>query len=334
MAALPFASVVIPTHNEERSIRACLDAVIAQDYPSAFIEVLVLDGGSGDRTRAIVEDVAARAPIPIRLMDNPARSVPAALNRALTEARGEYLVRVDAHSEPEPSYVRRSVEGNLELDADLAGGWVEAVGTTAVGRAVAVALRSPFAMGYAVSWRRPEAPREVVSLPCGSYRIASLRRIGGFDEGQKANQDYEANHRLRQAGGKIVLLPDVRFRYVTRSSLRALARQFVRYGFYKARTMAKHPSSVRPRHLVPALALLGVAGLVAVSLAVPAVWWSLLVLGAVYLVALAVAAATAGRGLGRDALLLPLVFATIHAAWGVGNLTGLVRWFPARRSLR
>ena len=333
-ATLPFASVVVPTRNEERSIRACLESLGRQDYPHDRLEVLVLDGGSADRTREIVEEMAAASPVTIRLLDNPARTVPAALNRALEEARGAYLVRVDGHSEPEPSYVRLSVQANLELGADLAGGWVEAVGETAVGRAVAAAFRSPFAMGYAVSWRQPEAPLEVASVPCGSYRVEALRRIGGFDEGQKANQDYEANYRLRAAGGKVFLLPDVRFRYVTRSSLRALARQFARYGFYKARTMAKHPASIRPRHLVPAAAIVGLAALLVAAAAWEPARWAAAAVVASYLLALVAASAGAARGLGRDALLLPAVFATMHFAWGAGNLVGLFRWFSVRSSLR
>jgi len=100
-------------------------------------------------------------------------------------------------------------------------------------------------------------------------RAGSLRRLGGFDEGQLANQDYELNYRLRRAGGRVVLVPDVSFAYVPRSTPRALAKQFFRYGYYKARTMAKHPASIRPSHLAPALALLGVT-----SLAIGCPWTS------------------------------------------------------------
>lgn len=332
--AFPLVTVAIPTLNEEHTLAACLAAVVGQDVPPGRLEVLVLDGGSTDGTREAVQKAAAATDVPIRLLDNPGRTVPAALNVALAEARGDFLVRVDGHSEPEPAYVRRSVEGSLEHDADLAGGWVEAVGATAVGRAVAAAFRSPFAMGYAVSWRRPSGPIEVASVPCGAYRIEALRRIGGFDEGQRANQDYEANYRLRATGGKIVLLPDVSFRYVPRGKLRTLARQFSRYGFYKARTMAKHPQSLRPRHLVPAAGIVGAVALAIAWLFWEPARWALLALAGLYVLGLVVASASARRGLGRDALLLPAVFTTMHAAWGLGNLIGLVRWLPVGRSLR
>jgi glycosyltransferase involved in cell wall biosynthesis len=331
---LPFASIAIPTRNEAKTIEACLRSLLAQDYPHDRFEILVLDGRSEDATRGLVEAVAAVADVEIRLLGNPAGSVPAALNAALREARGEYLVRVDAHSEPAPSYVRRSIEANVELGAALAGGWVRAVGTNAFGRAVAAAFASPFAMGNPASWNAPGAPRPVDSVPCGSYRVEALRGIGGFDEEQHANQDFEANYRLRAAGGSVILLPDVHFDYITRDNPAALARQFARYGFYKARTMVKHPASIRARQFVPAAGLAGAATLAALAPAWRPARVALAGGALLYAAGLAGATVVSGRRLGRDALLLPAVFATMHASWAVGNVAGLARWVPARRRVR
>lgn len=332
-AEFPVVTVVIPTLNESRTIEACLRAVVAQDVPRGKLEVLVLDGGSVDTTRELVEAVASTSDVPIRLVENPQRSVPAALNRAIEAARGDYLVRVDGHSVPVPDYVRRSVEGNIAHDADLAGGWVRAESRSAFGAAVAAAFASPFAMGNPGAWRQPDGVREILSVPCGSYRLETLRRLGGFDEGQRANQDYELNYRLRRAGGRAVLLPDVSFAYVPRSSVRSLARQFFRYGFYKARTMAKHPSSIRPRHLVPSLAFVVVVALVALAPTHTAALWALAALALAYAGLLVVATLTAKRTAGASWRYLPLTFATMHVAWGAGSLTGLARWLPVARSL-
>jgi succinoglycan biosynthesis protein ExoA len=327
---LPFATVAIPARNEARTIESCLDALLRQDYPHDRFEILVLDGASTDGTAAIVRQVAARADVRIRLLENPRRSVPAALNIALAEADGERFVRVDGHSQPAPTYLRLCVEANDAHDADLAGGWVRAVGTTRFGRAVAAAFESPFSMGNAASWRAPAAPRAVDSVPCGSYRTEKLRAIGGFDEGQLANQDYEANYRLRRAGGTAVLLPDVWFEYETRSSMRPLARQFFRYGWFKARTIAKHPSSARVRHFVPAAGLISLIVLV-VAAAFSRIALALLAAAAALYVIGLIAASLIAR---RERLLLPLVFATMHASWASGNLLGLVRWLPIRKRLR
>jgi hypothetical protein len=226
------------------------------------------------------------------------------------------------------------VEGNLALSADLVGAWVEAGATNGVSAAIGAALRSPLATGNTASWRRPDAPREVVSAPCGSYRRAALLAIGGFDEGQIVNEDYEANYRLRQAGGRVFLSPDVTFTYFPRDSLSALARQFARYGYHKARVMVKHPGSIRWRHLTPALAVAAAAALGAGAAWARPALLALAAAVALYLVGLLLAGAAARRGLGRPAILLPAVFATMHIAWGIGNLIGLLRWLPARRGLR
>lgn len=331
----PFASVVVPTRNEEQTIERCLASIVGQDYPAGRLEVLVVDGGSTDGTRSLVERAAEESAVPIRLLENPGRVVPAALNVALAAAEGEFLVRVDGHSVPARDYVRRCVQGNVEHDAALSGGWVRAVGNGPVSRAVAAAFASPFSMGNAASWNAPSAPRDVASVPCGSYRVDALRAIGGFDEGQHANQDYEANYRLRRAGERIVLLPEVWFDYIPRSTFRALARQFARYGYFKARTMAKHPASVRLRHLVPAAGLLGLAALAIAAVFGDPARVALLVAAGLYAVGLVVAAVSAGRRVDFPArLLLPAVFATMHLAWGAGNVAGLARFVPLRKSLR
>lgn len=324
----PAASVVIPVRNEERTIERCLQSVIEQDYPRDRLEILVFDGGSTDRTRETVERIAASANVSVRLFANPGRYVSPALNAAIEVASGEFLIRVDGHSFPDPNYVRDSIRGNLEHDADLAGGWLDAVGEGKVGRAAATALASSFGMGNPSLWRRPDTPLEVDSVNCGSYRLTALRAIGGFDEAQRANQDFEANYRLRRAGGRLVVLPEVSHRYVARDSFRRLARQFARYGFYKARVMLKHPASIRARHLVPATGLAIVLAAAVLATRWPPATWILAVVTAGYLLLLVYASVRAARGLGQAALLLPAAFATMHLTWAIGNLAGLVRWLP------
>jgi len=333
-SSAPRITVVIPTLNEERTIGASIDSVLDQDVAAGELELLVVDGGSEDGTRGVVERIASESPVSIRVLDNPGRTVPSALNVALREARGSYLVRVDGHSEPTRDYVRTCVAANDAHDADLAGGWVEARGDGLIGGAVAAAFASGVSMGNPASWSRPSTPREVASVPCGSYRIEALRAIGGFDEEQAANQDYEANYRLRQAGGRVVLIPDVWFGYRTRSSLRSLARQFTRYGFYKARVMVKHPASIRARHLVPAAGLLVLIALIVAAPFAGAARWLVVACACVYVVVILAATLILRRRAGRSTIALPVVFAVMHLSWAVGNVAGLARWVPAASRIR
>ncbi|MGF1505626.1 MAG: glycosyltransferase, partial [Anaerolineae bacterium] len=92
----PLVSVIMPIRNEEAFIRRSLGAVLAQDYP--HMEVLVADGMSTDDTRAIIAELGADSPIPVRVIDNPQHIVPTGFNVALREARGDVIVRLDGHT--------------------------------------------------------------------------------------------------------------------------------------------------------------------------------------------------------------------------------------------
>src|ERR1700704_456922 len=89
------ASVLVPVLNEEEHIREAVDAMRAQDFDGT-IEFLFMDGGSTDRTRAVLEELAT-SDARIRVLDNPGRTTPHALNVGLSAARGEFVVRMDAH---------------------------------------------------------------------------------------------------------------------------------------------------------------------------------------------------------------------------------------------
>ena len=265
-------SIVLPTLNERAFIRDCLDSLLAQDHGD-IIEILVVDGGSADGTREIVEVVGGL----VRLVDNPRVTAAAAMNIGLGEAKGDLVCRADAHSLYDPSYIRRCVEVLEETGADNVGGPMRAVGTTSFGRAVAAVTSSPFGVGpgkFHYSRRR----EEVDTVYLGCWRRETLEALGGWDESrlQWAAEDQELNLRLRQRGGRIVLDPTIRSSYFPRETPRGLRRQYFNYGVAKASTLAKHHTLPTWRPLAPsALVAATVAGAVfgrgAGRVAVPAV---------------------------------------------------------------
>ncbi len=323
-ATQPRVSVIMAIRNEERFIAAALAAVRDQDYRSDWLEILVADGRSTDRTREIVRDLAARDPR-IRLLDNPGLHVANGLNRALSEASGDIVVRVDGHCRIPPSYVRVCVGMLLDGRGDSVGGPVRAVGEGWVGRAIARAMSSPFGVGGA-AFRWATDAREVEHLPfCALWR-ATIFRLGGFDEELVRNQDDEFSDRLRRAGGRIVLDPRIPVDYWSRRSFIGLWRQYYSYGLYKVRLIAKRggrPASLR--HLVPAAFVLALAGGIALG-ALGRLWWPLAVLLAAHVAFLLAGAATiATKGDGRGALLAPLAMAIMQLAYGLGFLEGVAR---------
>lgn len=326
--ALPAVTVVMPVYNEAAFIERSLGAVLAQDYPADRLEVLVVDGGSTDGTVALAQAAAAADPR-VRLLENPGRIQARALNIALDHAQGAIIVRVDGHTVIAPDYVSRCVDHLRATGADNVGGPLRFVGTTPLGRAIAAAYRSPFSVPsrFTIS----ERAEYVDTVYLGAWPREVFARVGRFDETLAVNEDYELNYRIRRAGGRIYLAPDIRSEYYGRQTLGALWRQFFRYGAWKCRVLAKHPRSARLRHLVAPLFVAALAGggvLGVLSGSIRRLW--ALVIG---LYALANGLASL-RQAARDgwALLprLPLVFACIHLAWGSGFWAELLRRVRAR----
>jgi succinoglycan biosynthesis protein ExoA len=321
----PFVSVVIPMRNEEASIAACIDAVLAQDYPSDRIEVIVVDGDSSDGSAAIVEELGRRTGGRVRLLFNPDRIVPPGLNLAIREARGEIIARVDGHTRIAPDYVREGVEALRRTGAENVGGAMTAIGGGVLGDAVARVTSSRFGVGSYFHYGTEERPVDTVYL--GMWPRAVFGRIGLFDEELVRNQDDELNYRLRKAGGRVMLVPSMRSLYQNRQSLRHLARQYYQYGLYKVRVLQKHPRQMSWRHFVPPLFVLGLALMIVAAPLSASVAVAAAATAAAYLaVTAALALNLSGADGVRPWLAAWLAFIIIHFCWGGGFLAGLARF--------
>ena len=328
-------SVIVPCYNEARTIGGLLDAIAGQTYPIDSLEVIVSDGGSTDATRAILsEHTRSRPQAQVRVVDNPDRSIPAALNRAIAVASGNVIVRLDAHAVPPPSYIARCVEVLTETQAANVGGvWDIRPGAEGwLARAIAVAVSHRLGAGDA-GYRAGARAGETDTVPFGAFDRRWLERIGLFNEQLLTNEDYEYNYRIRQAGGRVWLDPTIRCVYFARPTLTALARQYWRYGFWKAHMLRRYPRSLRLRQAIPpafvaALLILSMASLFS---PVAAIGW--IALTALYLAVL-LGAALLRSVRGRDISLmvgLPAAWAMVHVCWGAGFLVGLVAALAQRR---
>jgi succinoglycan biosynthesis protein ExoA len=330
-ASLPHISVLIPCRNEERTIEQVLEALHRQTFPAERIEVIVADGRSTDGTRDKIESFARAHPgLVVRWVDNPGLSAPAGLNAALRAARGETILRMDAHAIPDPDYVEQCVGALKRSGCDGVGGGIiiQPGGRGVVARAIAAAVANPFATG-GVRYRSGGVEGEVDTVPFAAFRRDVFRRMGGFNERVPVNEDYEFNYRVRAAGGRIFFSPAIRSRYIARGDLVALTRQYYFYGRQKAVMLSFHPKSIRPRQLIPALfapslIILGAGAVLLPPLAI--------ILGLELLLYGTVDAGFAGREAAarKDATLFPalmLIFFCIHTAWSVGF------WIGAAKSL-
>ena len=242
-------TIILPTLNERSHIRDCLDSLKKQDYTN-IVEILVVDGGSSDGTQEIVTADGGS----VRLVDNPKMTAAAAMNIGIKESTTDVYVRVDAHTLYATDYVSRSVATYDESKAQVVGGPMRPTGTNPFGRAVAAVTSSPLGVGPG-RFHYSEKLEEVETVYLGIFDAEFVQNVGGYDETnlQWASEDQELNYRIRRAGGKILLDPNIRSTYFPRDTPRALARQYHNYGMCKASTLAKHKRLPYLRPMVPAI---------------------------------------------------------------------------------
>lgn len=313
----PSVSILLPTLNERAFIRDVLDSLTGQDYPFVH-EILVIDGGSSDGTTEVVRCIEDSK---VRVVANPDVTAAAALNRGLSAATGDVIVRADAHALYDADYVKRCVEVLLETGASNVGGRMTAVGTTSMGRAVAAVTSSPFGIGPG-RFHYSEGRHDVETVYLGCWWREFLESLGGWDADQLqwAAEDQELNFRIRSGGGRVVLDSSIQSYYFPRETARGLGRQYFNYGIAKASTLAKHRRMPYLRPLAPA----GLVGSSAAMAVVGKGGWRIspILVHLVFCVALA-------KRLGRQQGVRPwealAVTLTCHWGHGLGFWAGLFR---------
>jgi cellulose synthase/poly-beta-1,6-N-acetylglucosamine synthase-like glycosyltransferase len=309
--------------NEWRYIERCLRSLAAQDYPRERFEVIVVDGGSTDGSRALVESLREELPN-LRIAENRGKHTSRGLNIGLAYARGDVIARVDAHASVAPGFISESVAALARTNADAAGGPIETLGEGPSGEAIALAVSSPFGVGNAVfRYSQREQWTDTVAFP--AYRRDVFDRIGPFAE-IEGGEDDEFHLRLLDAGGRILLTPRIRSTYYARRSLPELVRQYFGYGQAKVVVLSRHPRRTRLRQLVPAAFLVAVAASFIAALFGGLLVLPLAVIGGAYVAALLGASAWLSIRHGwRHLVRLPFAFACMHMAYGLGFLSGLLR---------
>ncbi len=253
-----FVTVIVPCRNERRFIERCLASIVATGYPADRMEILVVDGMSDDGTRDIIAASIARD-TRISMLDNPARTSPAAMNIGIKRARGDVILRMDAHCEYPPDYIPALVSALETTGAANVGGVTAVVpaADTPVAKAIAIALSHVAGMGDSHFRIGAKEAKWVDTVPFGCWKRETFERVGLFDESLPRNQDDEFNMRLSRSGGRILLLPTVVTRYFGRETLAQLRRMFYQYGYFKPLAAIRSGSRLRPRQFAPAALVLG-----------------------------------------------------------------------------
>ena len=320
----PNISLVLPIRNEERYIEACVESIFKQDYPADRMEVIFVDGCSEDRTVELLRAMQVRYP-QIRILSNPDRTVPYAMNIGIRNSTTKIIVRLDVHAEYMPDYVRLSVETLLTRECENVGGVVDTRGRGFMGEAIAAMLATPLGVGNS-QFRTTDEDAYVDTLAFGCFHRDLFDRIGYYDERMTRNQDNELNYRIRKNGGKVFLNHKVRSIYYCRDTIRGIMKMGFVNGKWNVITMALVPGSMSVRHFVPMVFVLSTILLVLLTVLTRSMlfggllaleWGAYLLLDLFY--AYDIAKAKGFRFFPVEVILYPL----FHFAYGTGSLVGI-----------
>lgn len=323
-------SVIVPCKNEEKFITKVLNSLIDQDYPKENLEILVVDGMSSDGSQNVIKEYEKKYAY-IKLLENSKSITPAAMNLGIKQARGNIIIKMDAHSVYEKNYISKCIDYLTKYDADNVGGiLVTRPGNESImAKAIARSLSHFFGVGSSPFRKQSTKPRFVDTVAFGCYKKSVFETIGYYDERLVKSSDMELNTRLTRAGGKILLVPEIVAYYYADATIASFLRHNFIDGFWTTYPLAFVPNFLHPRHLLPLFfvavivfsLILGVFSSLFLTIAFS-------VLSIYFFASFVTSFHIAGEKKdGRYFFLMPLAFATRHFGYGIGSLWGLIILF-------
>lgn len=321
----PFVSILIPCRNEEVFISKCLDTILENDYPKDKTEILVIDGESSDNTVDIVSTYLIEYPF-IKIFHNPGKIFPAAVNIGIRESMGDLVFIIGAHAQYDEKYISSCVAASMKYNADNVGGVLITCSqnSTLTGDIITSALSNPFGVGNSTFRTGSEKIVEADTVFGGCYKRDVFEKIGLFNENLISTSDYEFNKRLKRSEGKIILIPDIKVRYYTRTTFYSFLVNNFRNGYWSIYPIAfVHYMPVSVRHVIPLLFLLLLISLFVLSLFFQFFKYALISILVLYFT---VAVFFSMKTLKlKTGIFLPLFFFILHLSYGLGSGYALIK---------
>ena len=319
-------SVIVPIYQEEKYISKCIDSMLSQDYPKDDLEIILVDGMSKDRTREIVATYTAKYPF-IRMIDNPERIAPCAMNRGIKEAKGDVIMRLDAHVYYPKNYFSLLVEKLNELPgAENVGALCNTlpVNDSITAQSIAAVLSSSFGMGNSHFRVGADKEMEVDTVPFGCFHRSIFDKVGLYDEELVRNQDDELNARIIKAGGKIYLIPQLVCEYYARDTAKKVYKMFYQYGVFKPLVNKKLGSPATVRQFFPLFFVLGLLVGPVVCLFLPVLWWAYFAVIMLWFILATSFSLKDSKNLKRI-LTQNWIYFVVHFGYGWGYIVGIYK---------
>ncbi len=319
-------SVCIIAYNEENFLPRLLEDIKKQEYPHEFTEVVLIDGMSEDKTKAIMEAFKAEDNgfYNVQVLDNPARIQAAGWNVAIKNFTGDVLSRIDAHTHI-PSDFSRKVMADIEQGENVVGGKRPCLVESDSKWSKMLLSTENALFGSSInSSRRSESKTYIKTMFHASYRREVFDKVGLFNEKLIRTEDNEMHYRIRQAGFRLLYDPEIVSYQYARSSLKRMIKQKFGNGYWIGLTVKVCPGCLSLYHFIPFVFVLAIiASSVIAASGFP--WLSLLMWALYWLFAfVSMVIAMINDGFSFAMLLMPFIFLILHVSYGIGTIAGLL----------
>lgn len=325
ISSKPFVSVLLVTRNEQDYIEKALSSLIKQTYPKEYYEIIVIDGESTDDTLKIVAKLIEKYKtelLNIRVINNPKRILSAGWNIGIKEAKGEYVVRIDAHAEADGDFIEKNVQTIINIkDATCVGGRLTTMSLDGSKDIVSKVLSSPFGVGNSL-FRVSDTAGYADTAVYGLYKKDIFDQVGYFNEQYVRNQDIELHSRIRSWGGKFYFNPEIHSVYYSRNTVAKMIKQALENGKWNMVLLKNQRSAVRLRHLIPFAFVLFIIFTTALGFICKLFWWIELCVLAVHLILGFFFGIKKTKKLS-EILIMPFLFITLHSSYGIGYIAGI-----------
>lgn len=319
-------SVICPIYNEKKYIKECVASITSQDYPKNDLEVFFVDGMSDDGTRDIVRDLSKDHPY-IRMIDNPRRIVPVAMNLGIEQAKGDIIIRLDAHAKYPTDYFSTLTKALIQLNADNVGVvWhTDVLNKTAKTLAIKEVLGNKFGVGNSTFRTGVDKVQEVDTVPFGCWKREVFEKYGMYDTRLVRNQDIELNKRIKRGNGHIYIIPDTYCTYMARETFSALAKNNYNNGKWNILTVyyTEQFNSLSIRHFIPLIFVLSIILPVLLAFLYLPIGYIAIASLLLYIITLGCVSFRLATSKGLNIIYLLMTFLTLHLSYGWGSLIGI-----------
>jgi len=320
-------SIIIPCYNEGKYIRDCIESIVNSNIKNYTLEIIIVDGDSSDNTLEVVGELASIYNF-IRVLNNPKKVIPAAMNIGINAAKFEIIMKMDAHSQYDKNYINICVENLIKNKVDNVGGKVIHVPreNTYIGNSICIALSSPFGVGNSFFRIGSDKKKFVDTVPFGCYKKSTLFNVNCYDEKIYRSEDIFLNYKIIKNGGKILFLPEVKIYYKTRSRIF----EFIKHNFDNGKwsilpifISKEFPFSIR--HLIPLIFSIYVLSVAIVS------YYSLVIILVfplfvyIFLNILFSFYESIKNSSPMQIMFLPIIYFTLHFSYGIGSVFALIK---------